>query len=219
MSTSTPGGYRPDTRYEDQSRYADQLPYANQPYAPQPYASPPYANQPYTPEPPRYADDELYLPPSPLPGAPSVRRARVATGKLWGGGVMASLVAALTLVVCMMLVRGVLGIAVFAPERDGTLAILPTSALAAGAAAAALLATALLHLLLLAVPQPEPFFTCIVALATVSMMLMPFTTGADWPAKIATAFVHLVLGLVIGGLLSAVGRGAYARRGGSEWDR
>lgn len=167
-----------------------------------------------------YSADDGWGPPAPA-GPEPPRRPQVAAGKLWGGGIMAALVAALASVVLMLLVRGVLDIAVFAPERDGTLAALPTGTLAAGAAVAALLATALLHLLLLAVPQPGRFFSCIVGLATVCMMLLPFTTQAEWPPKIATAFVYLVLGLVIGKLLAAVGRGAYLAGGGPRdygWD-
>ncbi|MCX4647588.1 hypothetical protein ACWGDS_24705 [Streptomyces sp. NPDC055059] len=66
----------------------------------------------------------------------------------------------------MFLVRGVLGVAAFAPERDGAMGDASTGLLAGGAAVAALVATLLLHLLCLGTPQPGRFFAWIVTLAT-----------------------------------------------------
>ncbi|MGW8379927.1 DUF6069 family protein [Streptomyces sp. ODS28] len=161
-------------------------PYGQGPYGDDPYGYGPYGRDPYGRGP----------------------RRRVAAGRLWAGGVMTAVVAALASFVALMLVRGVLHIPVFAPQKHGTLVPATSGTLAAGAAAAALVATLVLHLLMVSTPQPERFFGWIVGLATVAVMLLPFTSYTSWPSKIGTAAVYLVIGLVIGSLLTAVGRGA-----------
>ena len=130
----------------------------------------------------------------------------VRVGRLWAGGVVVALVAALAAAVAMLLVRGVLDVPVFAPEQQGTMVLATTGQLALGAAVAALAATAVLQLLVLATPQPGRFLGWIVSLATVAAMLWPFTSGASWDAKFGTAGVYLVIGAVIGTLLTTVGR-------------
>lgn len=153
-------------------------------------------------------------PGAPMPGAGPQQaqvpqaRPKVDAGRLWMGGAMAALVAALTAVVAVLLVRGVLDVAIFAPEGRGAFGDASTGALAAGAAGAALAATLLMHLLLLGAPQPGRFFTWIVGLATAAMVLLPFTTDAKLSSKVGSAAVFLVIGIAIGSLLSAVGRSA-----------
>ncbi|MER5252240.1 DUF6069 family protein [Streptomyces sp. NPDC002855] len=139
-------------------------------------------------------------------------RRGVDAGRLWVGGLVTALVAALTAVVGLLLVRGVLGIPVFAPEGDGAMGDASTGLLAGSAALAALAATLLLHLLVLGTPQADRFFVWIVTLATVVMVLLPFTFSASLEAQIGTAAVYLAIGVAIGSLLSAVARGAL--RGG-----
>ncbi|MFC7304748.1 DUF6069 family protein [Streptomyces monticola] len=136
---------------------------------------------------------------------------RLEAGRLWAGGIMTALVAALTAVVALLLVRGVLGIAVFAPEGDGAMGNATTGMLAGGAAVAALIATALLHLLILATPQPARFFTWIVTLATAVLVLLPFTMALTTAARLGTAAVYIVIGATIGSLLTSVARGAVRR--------
>lgn len=140
------------------------------------------------------------------------QRSRVDASRLWVGGLVTALVAALTAVVGLMLVRGVLGVPVFAPEGEGAMGNASTGLLAGGAAVAALAATLLLHLLLLGTPQAGRFLVWIVALATVVMVLLPFTFSASLEAQIGTAAVYLAIGIAIGSLLSAVARGALAPR-------
>lgn len=136
---------------------------------------------------------------------------RVNGVRLWVGGIMTAVVAALAAIVAVLLVRGVLDIAVFAPKTNGAFGNATTAGIAGAAALAALVATALLHLLLLAAPQARVFFGWIVALATIAMMLVPFTTDAEWKTKAASAGISLVIGLTIGLLLSAVARSAVTR--------
>lgn len=153
-----------------------------------------------------------YRVPPPSPEPTPAAGPRLDAGRLWTGGVMTAVVAALTAVVALLLVRGVLGIPVFAPEGDGAMGNATTGALAGGAAAAALAATALLHLLMVASPRPDRFFTWILTLATAVLVLMPFTTDASLSAKCGTAAVYLLIGIAIGTLLSSVARSA-ARSG------
>ncbi|MCF2532218.1 DUF6069 family protein [Yinghuangia soli] len=149
-----------------------------------------------------------YAPQQPQPQSPPPPRSKVDAGRLWMGGAMAAVVAALTAVVAVLLVRGVLDVAVFAPEGEGAFGDASTGALAIGAAGAALAATLLMHILLLAAPQPGRFFTWIVGLATAVMVLLPFTTDAELSAKIGSAAVYLAIGIAIGSLVSASGRSA-----------
>jgi hypothetical protein len=72
------------------------------------------------------------------------------------------------------------------------------------AAGAALLATALAHLLLVSTPGPLLFFWWIVGLASVAVVLYPFSTAAPLAGKAATAAADLVIGIAIGSLLSGV---------------
>lgn len=137
--------------------------------------------------------------------------ARPHAGRLWAGGVAVAVVAALAAAVALLLVRGVLGLPVFAPERDGALVLVTTGSLALGAAAAALACTAVLHLLTLATPRPGRFIAWIVSLVTLALMLLPFASGTGWEAGVGTAAVYLVVGVAIGSLLATVGRTAVRR--------
>jgi hypothetical protein len=143
---------------------------------------------------------------------PRSARRRFSAVRLWAGGTAVALVAALAAAVAMLLVRGVLDIPVFAPETEGMLVAASTWPLALGAALAALAATAVLHLLLLATPQPGRFLAWIIALGTAAAMLAPFNSTATWEAKGGTAGVYLVIGLVIGTLMSTVARSASSGR-------
>ncbi|WP_406455971.1 DUF6069 family protein [Streptomyces sp. NBC_00876] len=149
-----------------------------------------------------------YVPPQHVPRP---QRSRIDAGRLWAGGAMTAVVAALTAVVGLLLIRGVLGVPVFAPEGDGAMGDASTGMLAVGAALAALVATGLLHVLMLATPQPGTFFVWIITLATAVMVLLPFTTSAQLDAKIGSAALYLVIGIAIGSLLSAAGRSAMRR--------
>ena len=139
---------------------------------------------------------------------PGSARRRFSPLRLWAGGIAVALVAALAAAVALLLVRGVLDIPVFAPETEGTMVLASTGQLALGAALAALVATAVLHLLLLATPQPGRFLAWIIALGTAAAMLAPFTSYASWEAKAGTAGVYLVIGVVIGTLMATVARSA-----------
>jgi hypothetical protein len=75
-------------------------------------------------------------------------------------------------------------------------------------AVAALIATGLMHLLLVSTPRPVRFFAWFMVLATLIAVLLPFLTGAEPDAKLATAALNAALGITIGSLVSSVARSA-----------
>jgi 4-amino-4-deoxy-L-arabinose transferase-like glycosyltransferase len=140
-------------------------------------------------------------------GAPRTRPA-VDARQLWAAAVVAALVALVGVVVC----RWLFNIALLSPSRAGAYGDAHTTDVVLLAAAAALLATGLLHLLLAATPRPLSFFSWIVGLVTLLMVLFPFSTSAPRSQKIATAVVDLVIGFAIGVLLNGVGARSMRRR-------
>ncbi len=133
--------------------------------------------------------------------------------RLWSGGLATAVVAALVVLVGTLVIRGVLGIPVLAPEEAGDLGDSGTVAYALMAAAAALLATGLLHVLLLAAPRPRAFFGWMIGLITAVAAVTPFLQGAELASQIATAVVNLVAGVAIATLLSGVAGTAVVRSG------
>ena len=142
----------------------------------------------------------------PPPGRPyrTPHRPKVDAAKLWSGGVATAVVAGLIALVGVTVCRWLFKIPLLAPQRDGAYGDVHTTALVLAAAAAALVATAVLYLLLLSVPRPLTFFSWIIGLATVLVVIFPFSTSAPLDAKAATAVVDLVIGLAIGSLLNGV---------------
>lgn len=126
-------------------------------------------------------------------------------GRLWTGGVMAGMVAAGVAVVGLLIARGIFDIPVLI-RRGGEL-VAPTTWWYAGAAfLAALLATGLLHLLLIAAPQPHRFFGWIFGLAVTIAVLAPLTTTAGPATRIAVCLINLAIGVTIGSIVSGVSR-------------
>ena len=144
-------------------------------------------------------------------GAPRTRLV-VDARQLWAGGVATAVVAALVALVGVVVCRWLFNIALLSPSRAGAYGDAHTTDVVLLAAAAALLATGLLHLLLAATPRPLSFFSWIVGLVTLLMVLFPFSTSAPRSQKIATAVVDLVIGFAIGVLLNGVGARSMRRR-------
>ena len=140
---------------------------------------------------------------APIP--PGRARPKVDARQLWAGGAATAVVAGLIALVGVLACRWLFNIPMLAPSGAGAYGDAHTTTVVLAAAAAALVATALLHLLLLATPRPQVFFGWIVALATLVVVLFPFSTSAPLSQKVATAAVDLVIGIAIGTLLSSVG--------------
>ena len=143
---------------------------------------------------------------------PPQTRPVVDARQLWAGGAATAVVAALVALVGVVVCRWLFNIPLLAPSREGAYGDAHTTSVVLLAAAAALLATGLLHLLLAATPRPLAFFSWIVGLVTLLMVLFPFSTSAPLSQKIATAVVDLVIGFAIGSLLNGVGARSLRRR-------
>jgi hypothetical protein len=131
-------------------------------------------------------------------------RPTVDARQLWAGGVATAVVAALIALVGVVVSRWVLNIPLMSPSRAGTYGDVHTTDFVLVAAAAALIATGIAHLLLASTPRPMAFFNWIVGLATLVLVIFPFSTSAPWQQKAATAVVDLIIGVAIGSLLNGV---------------
>jgi hypothetical protein len=131
-------------------------------------------------------------------------RPKVDAKQVWGGGVATAVVAGLVALAGVLICRWLLNIPILAPQRYGTYGNIATTTFVLAAAAGALVATALAHLLLVSVPRPAAFLGWIIGLATLIIVIYPFSTSAPLQQKAATAVVDLAIGIAIGSLLSGV---------------
>ena len=136
---------------------------------------------------------------------PPRSRSVVDARQLWAGGIATAVVAALIALVGVLVCRWLFNIPILSPSKNGAYGDVHTTDLVLGAAAAALIATGVAHLLLASTPRPMTFFSWIVALAALVVVLYPFSTTAPLSGKIATAAVDLVIGIAIGSLINGVG--------------
>ncbi|GGM18722.1 hypothetical protein GCM10010129_73700 [Streptomyces fumigatiscleroticus] len=148
---------------------------------------------------------------------PPSRPTAIAAGRLWATGAATAVVAALVAAVATLLVRGVLGVPVFAPRQAGMWGDATAGYLGAWAAVGALAATGLLHLLLLTVARPRAFFTWIAGLVTVALALLPFTTALGIEDRLASTGVFLAVGATITGLLAATAYSVAPLRDDGGW--
>jgi hypothetical protein len=135
-------------------------------------------------------------------GSAEPRRMVDARG-LWAGGAATAAVAALTAVVGVLLVEGVLGVSMTPPPLvpvGQSLAL----RYAVTAAVLALAATGLAHLLALTTPRPRSFLSWIVGLATVVGVALPLAAPGAPGGRVLTALVDLVIGLCVLSLLQSV---------------
>lgn len=135
----------------------------------------------------------------------------VNTVRLWSGGLATAVVAVLVILVGTLVIRGVMGVPVLAPEEAGYLGDVGTVVYALMAGVTALLATGLMQMLLLSAPRPRAFFGWIIGLVTTVAAVTPFTQGAELSSQIATAMMNLVAGIAIATLLNSVAKTAVVR--------
>jgi hypothetical protein len=136
---------------------------------------------------------------------------RINAGRLWAGGLATAVVAALIALVGVLIVRAVFRVALFAPKEAGAFGDSDTVLLCVWAAVAALAATGLVHLLLLSTPRPLAYFGWIVGLLTAVAVVLPFLGSGPLAVSLATAVIHLVIGLAIGSLVSGAAASATRR--------
>jgi len=135
-------------------------------------------------------------------------------GRLWAGGAATAVVAALVAVVGILFARGVLHVAVFAPQHAGVWGNANTFAYAAVAAIAALAATGVLHFLLTTTPRATVFFGWIMVLLTIIAIVVPWSVITTRTTLVATTTLNALIGLAITSLLIGAASGArsYPRR-------
>ncbi|MEU1626701.1 DUF6069 family protein [Streptomyces sp. NPDC020096] len=142
---------------------------------------------------------------------PERDRPRIDAGRLWGGGFATAVVAGLLTEVGILIARGLLHLAIFAPEGDGLWGDANTTSYAVGAGVIALAATGLLHFLLATTPSATVFFGWIMALLTVVAVVIPLNVIGTRTELIATTVLNLLVGLVVTTLLISTAAGARAR--------
>ncbi|GAA1322933.1 DUF6069 family protein [Pseudonocardia xinjiangensis] len=135
-------------------------------------------------------------------GRPPQSSVRVDVSRLWVGGLATAAVAALIGLLGVLIVRAVLGIALHAPSTAGPFGDSDTVVLCGLAAVAALAVTGLAHLLLIGAPRPMDRFASLVGLLIAMPVVVPFLSPGPMSVALATAAIHLVIGLVIGTLVS-----------------
>ncbi|MEY9844363.1 DUF6069 family protein [Streptacidiphilus sp. MAP5-3] len=133
---------------------------------------------------------------------------RIDAGRLWGGGIATAVVAGLLTEVGILIARGMLHLAILAPQGEGLWGDASTTSYAVAAGVVALVATGLLHFLLSTTPSATVFFGWIMALLTVVAVIMPLKVVGTSTEVIATVTLNLVLGVVVTLLLISAARGA-----------
>ena len=138
------------------------------------------------------------------PGGAERSRVTVDAGRLWGGGLAASLVAALVALAGVLVLQGVFDI-----ELTRSVLLLDVAGwvgvdYALTAFVLTLLATGTAHALAVMTPRPRIFFSWIVGVATVCGAAVPFALDADPLSQVATAALHVVLGVCVSSLVGAV---------------
>lgn len=136
---------------------------------------------------------------------------RIDAGRLWAGGVATAVVAALVATLGILVARGFLRVAIFAPKADGVWGNANTMTYALTSAVIALLATGVLHFLLVTTPSATVFFTWIMVLLMAVAVVVPLTLVTIKVEMFATIALDVLIGLVITGLLVAAANGARAR--------
>ncbi|OLL72897.1 hypothetical protein Ae168Ps1_1278c [Pseudonocardia sp. Ae168_Ps1] len=142
------------------------------------------------------------------PHGPAVQGSR-----LWAGGVATAVIAALIAVVGFLIVRVLLQIPYLAPiETDAVGGWDGAVQLAIVAALAALAATGLAQILLMAVPSPMAYFGWIAGLLTAVATVYPLALSTEpLTVRIATAAIHLVIGMAIISLVTTTVTSASTR--------
>ncbi|WP_157996096.1 DUF6069 family protein [Thermomonospora amylolytica] len=133
-----------------------------------------------------------------LSAGPEIR-----VGRLWAGGAVTALCAALVTVIGSLVARGLLGLPVPVPVSPRSEPVAMAVAYALCAAALTLQATALLHVLMALAPRPASALAWICGPVTVIATVVPLVVRAPLDAAVATAAINLVAGAVVISLLSA----------------
>ncbi|WP_265566129.1 DUF6069 family protein [Streptomyces hygroscopicus] len=144
-------------------------------------------------------------------GYPEDFELRIDVGRLWAGGLATAVVVGLVAEVGILVARGLLHLAVFAPIGDGLWGDANTTTYAVGAGVIALVATGLLHFLIGTTPSGTTFFGWIMGLLTVVAVVIPLKVIGTSTEIIATTVLNALIGMVITTLLINTGNGSRTR--------
>jgi hypothetical protein len=137
--------------------------------------------------------------------------------RLWAGGVATAVVAAGIAIVGVLIISNVFDLGIQTAQRSGALVDNALTIIPVCAVIAALAGTALLHLLLLTTPRPATFFSAIVLLVLVVLVLQVFLAAGGVIDHIATAVLYAAIGLAIISMLSGVSRTAVRPAAQGGW--
>ncbi|GAB06119.1 hypothetical protein M2359_001984 [Gordonia amarae] len=215
--------YYAPNQYDNPRDYQSARPYGQQYGAPQqygqPYDAPPQYEQPYPYEQPQPAARQSPRgdrSPRGAYGAPARERKQVGPdinpGLFVGGVVMTGIVTGLAAWLAAWVAR----IIVEKVNDSGKLGVWNPLArdeywFAVVAFLCALAAGALWYVLQLVTPSPDAFFRWIVILLIVAAVLIPLLLSAEISVGIATAILHLIIGLPILALIPAMGQKSLRR--------
>jgi hypothetical protein len=126
---------------------------------------------------------------------------------LWAGTMATAMIAALLAVLGVVTAR-TFRIDIVGPRGGPAFVDTTVYQLTFAAAVGALGAGALAHALLYLTPMPLLFLGWITSLATAVLVLWPFTTTAGVASKIATAVLHLAIGVAVSSLVMMLSKHA-----------
>ncbi|WP_328857607.1 DUF6069 family protein [Williamsia herbipolensis] len=173
-------------------------------YAADSYAADSYGNDPYARD--RYADPYPAQAKRARAPRPPRRGPQINTGLFIGGVLATAVVTALAAWLIAWIIRvisqritetGKFGVWNPVSQDEYWFAVV--------GALCALLAGALWYVLQLTTPSPDQFFSWIVGLLIAAAVLLPLLLSQEWTTGIGTAIMHLVIGLPILFLISAMG--------------
>ncbi|MDN5767472.1 MAG: DUF6069 family protein [Humibacillus sp.] len=147
------------------------------------------------------------LPPGPRDPGDQFRsdpRIVVDAPRLWAGGVATAVVAGLVAWVGVLIADGILDFNIARAAVILSVFDSLTGNYVLTAVLLALAGTGLAHALCLTTPRPTAFFGWIVGLLTLVGVMIPFTRGGTMADKVSVGVINLVIGIVIGSLISAV---------------
>lgn len=124
--------------------------------------------------------------------------------RLWAGGAATAVVAGLVAFVGVLIAADILKFKISMAAVILSVFDSFTSNYVLTGVLLALAGTGLAHALCVSTPRPAAFFSWIVGLLTVIGVVIPFTRGGTMTDKISVGVINLIIGVVIGSLISAV---------------
>lgn len=192
--------------------------YPNDPYGRNPRGANPYGRDPYRPDQTAryesYPQSQAYsasdVPPQPHQASRGPAAPRISPTLFIGGVIMTGVVTGLAAWLGAWILRTIVE-KINATGRLGVWNPLAQDEywFAVAALLCALAAAALWYVLQIVTPSPDQFYSWTVGLLLAAAVIVPLLLSSGWEVGIATAIIHLVIGLPILTLIPTVGRKSY----------